>query len=395
MSSQRLASLLIAVALAGGVVVGIPATAQAESQPLPVVPSCPWYNDVLESNQFQSAICWLSGYGITKGTGNGSTYSPMKPVTRASMAAFLYRLAGSPKWSPPTESPFVDVKTTDQFYSAITWLQAERITYGVKVGDRLYFQPGNAVNRGSMAAFLRRLAGNPPGPDTVPFTDVPASHQFRESIAWLSAKKVTVGVTVHGQLLYQPSNPVTRASMAAFLKRLAVYRLHCSTYPNGIGCSPDGAPQPVQEPKPTKKDKPASEWSSAWAATRSASAVARVKADNPDNPIIQLLADQVGKPYKFHTQGPNTFDCSGLVNYAYMTVYGKELPINNPGAMGRSGTPIAWKDILPGDLIYSDTHMTTYVGNGLVIEAASTKTGVIINNAGYWKARGYKVSRIT
>ncbi|MCL2481877.1 MAG: S-layer homology domain-containing protein, partial [Propionibacteriaceae bacterium] len=66
------------------------------------VKNCTPFTDVPATYQFASSICWASANGITKGTGDGTTYSPANPVNRGSMAAFLYRLAGSPTWKPPT-----------------------------------------------------------------------------------------------------------------------------------------------------------------------------------------------------------------------------------------------------------------------------------------------------
>ena len=35
--------------------------------------------------------------------------------------------------------------------------------------------------------------------------------------------------------------------------------------------------------------------------------------------VLQILRNQVGKPYKYATAGPDTFDCSGLVWYVFNT----------------------------------------------------------------------------
>ena len=202
------------------------------------VPGCQKFTDVPSSNTFASSICWASATGITKGTGDGTTYSPSNPVNRGSMAAFLYRLAGSPKWDPPTTSPFVDVKTTDTFYPAITWLYSQGITVGTTVNGKVYYQPSNAVNRGSMSAFLYRFSASPKWtlPTTSPFADVAQTNTFYKSITWLADQKITVGSTSGGKLVYQPGNPVNRGSMAAFMQRLAKTELQCTRYGNAIGC---------------------------------------------------------------------------------------------------------------------------------------------------------------
>jgi hypothetical protein len=202
------------------------------------IQGCRVFTDVPVTHTFYKPICWAAATGVTQGSGNGSTYSPANPVNRGSMAQFLYRLAGSPPWSAPTTSPFTDVATTDTFYQAITWLYDQRITVGVTINAQLYYQPGNAVNRGSMAAFLKRLAGNPTWtpPAVSPFADVPTSHTFYPPITWLADTGITQGVLINADLSYAPGNPVNRGSMAAFMQRLARQHLHCPTYPTGKDC---------------------------------------------------------------------------------------------------------------------------------------------------------------
>jgi len=202
--------------------------------------TCTPFTDVPPTYLFATSICWAYTNGITKGTGDGTTYSPTNPVNRGSMAAFLYRLAGSPAWKAPTVSPFVDVATTNQFYSSITWLYAHGITKGTMINGQLYYQPGNAVNRGSMAAFMYRIAGNPTwsAPTTPPFPDI-SGNQFYTSITWLAANGITTGSQVNGVTMYVPANAVNRGSMAAFMSRLATKHLiACTPYPHALGCTP-------------------------------------------------------------------------------------------------------------------------------------------------------------
>lgn len=51
--------------------------------------------------------------------------------------------------------------------------------------------------------------------------DVPADAPFADEIAWLSAAGVSTGTDVGGgRREFRPSEPVTRAAMAAFLHRV-------------------------------------------------------------------------------------------------------------------------------------------------------------------------------
>lgn len=118
------------------------------------------FKDVRKGDAFAGEMLWLARKGVSTGWPDG-TYRPMNPVNRDAMAAFMYRLAGSPKFTPPKKSPFQDVSTSNQFYKEISWLAAEGIStgwdwgYGVKK-----FEPGQPVKRDAMAAFMYRFAQN-------------------------------------------------------------------------------------------------------------------------------------------------------------------------------------------------------------------------------------------
>ena len=55
----------------------------------------PDFTDVPPGVYFTDAVAWLAENGITQGIGNG-LYGPAQVVSRSQMAAFLWRLAGSP-----------------------------------------------------------------------------------------------------------------------------------------------------------------------------------------------------------------------------------------------------------------------------------------------------------
>lgn len=77
------------------------------------------FSDVASNNQFFKEINWLKDQGITTGYSDG-TFRPGATVSRGAMAAFFYRMAGSPNFTAPIISPFKDVKTTDPFYKEIS-----------------------------------------------------------------------------------------------------------------------------------------------------------------------------------------------------------------------------------------------------------------------------------
>ncbi|OOP64094.1 hypothetical protein BMF89_04550 [Arthrobacter sp. SRS-W-1-2016] len=116
-----------------------------------VPPNAPTFSDVPPGAPFYNEIRWLASTGITKGYPDG-TYHPGEAVSRAAMAAFLYRLKGSP--AVPANAPtFSDVPAGAPFYNEIRWLASTGITTGFPDGT---YRPTTAINRDAMAAFLYR-----------------------------------------------------------------------------------------------------------------------------------------------------------------------------------------------------------------------------------------------
>lgn len=67
--------------------------------------------------------------GVAQGMGR-RTYRPDMATNRDAMAAFLYRLSGSPAYTPPTTSPFIDIPTNHVFYKEISWMRSSGISNG-------------------------------------------------------------------------------------------------------------------------------------------------------------------------------------------------------------------------------------------------------------------------
>jgi len=86
------------------------------------------FTDVARGTYYAPAVDWLSQQRITMGTGFGR-FSPEAPVTRGQMATFLWRLEGSPGGAPA--AGFADV-AGGRFYSkAVDWLLQRGITTGL------------------------------------------------------------------------------------------------------------------------------------------------------------------------------------------------------------------------------------------------------------------------
>jgi cell wall-associated NlpC family hydrolase len=92
---------------------------------------------------------------------------------------------------------------------------------------------------------------------------------------------------------------------------------------------------------------------------------------------LRAALAQVGKPYVWGTAGPDSYDCSGLVVWAFAGE-GISLP-HYTGALWNSGMHVSQADLEPGDLIFFDadiSHVGFYIGNGLMVDAPHSGTDV-------------------
>lgn len=194
----------------------------------PVVENMVSFADVNPSTQFYKEISWLASDKISTGWDVGAgvrQFRPLDNIARDAMAAFLYRKAGSPAYTPPASSPFTDVAPGAAFYKEITWLASKGISKGWDVGGgKREYRPLNPIARDAMAAFLFRFAqpGQFTAPAQSPFGDVTAGAAFYREINWLASSGISTGWDVGGGAReYRPLNGIARDAMAAFLYRYA------------------------------------------------------------------------------------------------------------------------------------------------------------------------------
>jgi hypothetical protein len=176
---------------------------------------------------FYTYIQWMAADGISQGTAQPSgkpLYLPAKAVSRQAMASFMYKLSGD-SFTPPVSQTFADVDSSNPFDTAIEWMAAKGISTGtVQASGKPLFKPTDAVSRQAMALFLARYAHADISavPSSQSFADVPVDSFAAAAIGWMASKGISTGtVQPSGLPLYLPTNPVSRAAMAAFLYRLA------------------------------------------------------------------------------------------------------------------------------------------------------------------------------
>ena len=103
----------------------------------------------------------------------------------------------------------------------------------------------------------------------------------------------------------------------------------------------------------------------------------RFKVAYPTNAetVIEFAKAQIGDPYVWGGNGPNSWDCSGLMVGAFRTV-GVSLP-RTSRAQFTVGSPVAYGQWAPGDLLFfgssasSIHHVVLYIGNGQIIHAST------------------------
>lgn len=180
--------------------------------------------DVDEDTPHFDEILWMYHAGVSTGWYDSATdtrtYRPYAKIARCDMAAFLYRLAGSPGYSPsPTDKArFSDVTSSTPHAKEIWWLAHVGISTGFSDGT---FRPYASVARCDMAAFLYRLAGEPSytpiTDDMKRFSDIVSSTPHATEVLWLAHTGISTGFA---DGTFRPYASIVRCDMAAFLYRL-------------------------------------------------------------------------------------------------------------------------------------------------------------------------------
>ncbi|TDD70530.1 hypothetical protein E1262_09860 [Jiangella aurantiaca] len=140
---------------------------------------------------------------------------------------------------------------------------------------------------------------------------------------------------------------------------------------------PPEPPQPTVEPSPEPTEEPE-------------------EPEQPDPPsggaqaAVDYAFAQLGKPYEWGADGPDSFDCSGLTMRAW-EAGGVDLP-HWSVAQAQRVDRVSYSDLRPGDLIFwSDNgeasgvyHVGLYIGGGQMIHAPRPGKDVEVQNVLYW-----------
>ncbi|QRP44202.1 C40 family peptidase [Amycolatopsis sp. FDAARGOS 1241] len=99
-----------------------------------------------------------------------------------------------------------------------------------------------------------------------------------------------------------------------------------------------------------------------------------IKAPGPAaQAAVDAALSRLGDAYVWGATGPSTFDCSGLMQWAYRQA-GISLP-RSSREQSTFGTPVARSQLQPGDLVFYYTpvsHVGMYIGDGKMVHAPTT-----------------------
>ena len=99
--------------------------------------------------------------------------------------------------------------------------------------------------------------------------------------------------------------------------------------------------------------------------------------------VVKFALQFVGNPYVYGgTSLTNGADCSGFVMSVYGN-FGVSLPHSSAADRNVGATVNGIENAQPGDIICYSGHVGIYVGNGQIVHASTSKTGIIVSSATY------------
>ena len=105
--------------------------------------------------------------------------------------------------------------------------------------------------------------------------------------------------------------------------------------------------------------------------------------DSTGASVANFALQFVGNPYVFGGSSlTNGTDCSGFVMSVYAN-FGVSLPHSSSGDRNVGYDVGGLENAQPGDIICYSGHVGIYIGNGQIVHASTSKTGIVVGNATY------------
>ena len=174
------------------------------------------FSDVEDGRWSASSIDYAVGKGYMKGVGDGK-FDPEGSLTRAMVAAVLWRRQGSP--APGAPSGFSDVPSGEWYADAVAWAKETGVVKGIT--DKT-FEPDGLITREQLATMLFRFSSTAPVsvPERADLTsfadDAKVSDWAAEPLEWAVEAGLLKGTD--GNRL-DPAGNATREQFAAIIER--------------------------------------------------------------------------------------------------------------------------------------------------------------------------------
>ncbi|OLR92585.1 C40 family peptidase [Actinokineospora bangkokensis] len=124
--------------------------------------------------------------------------------------------------------------------------------------------------------------------------------------------------------------------------------------------------------------------------------------DRAQSAAVTYALVQLGKPYRWGAEGPDAFDCSGLMQAAW--AHAGVAISRTTATQVHDGVPVASiAAVAPGDLVFipgadgtpaAPGHVGMYVGNGYMVDAYDETRGVILTTLDSWKPKIVAIRRV-
>lgn len=108
---------------------------------------------------------------------------------------------------------------------------------------------------------------------------------------------------------------------------------------------------------------------------------------------VDLAYTRLGSDYNWASSGEHAFDCSGLIHWVYKQNLGVDIP-RTAKQQGSSAQQISISQLQPGDLLWTNSHIGLYIGNGEMIHASRSNDEVVVSGIGWFLDDGAKAARI-
>ena len=164
------------------------------------------FSDVDSSAWYAKAVVYCQEHHLMAGTGN-DRFAPEGDLTRAQLAAVLYRIEGTP--AVTGTDAFTDTLDSAWYSDAVLWASRQELISGYGGG---LFGPDDPVSRVQMTTILWRYAGSPETNGANSFTDKDTIAAYAATaVDWSNSNGIVRPVS-NG--IFAPKNNATRAQVA-------------------------------------------------------------------------------------------------------------------------------------------------------------------------------------